>query len=68
MTSGAVRWQSEDEPDPEIVVEDWRCEKCGGGRWLGWRAGPAHEGHPRRAQCVPCGHVQDLPKVGQVSD
>jgi len=39
----------------------WRCEQCGSDRWLGWRAGPAHERHPRRAQCVPCGHVQDLP-------
>lgn len=40
----------------------WRCETCGSHRWVGWRAGPAHEGYPRRAQCVPCGHVQDLPK------
>jgi hypothetical protein len=49
--------------EPEVIVEQWRCKRCGDERWLGWRAGPAHEGFQRYAQCVPCGHVQDLPKV-----
>lgn len=40
---------------------DWRCARCSSPRWVGWRNGPEHEGWPRRAQCVPCGHVQDLP-------
>lgn len=39
----------------------WRCRGCGYGKWVGWRAGPAHEGWDRRAQCVRCGRVQDLP-------
>ena len=43
---------------------DWRCERCGSNRPVGWRAGPAHEGFPLAAQCVPCGHVQDLPEAG----
>jgi hypothetical protein len=60
-----IRRRLRTEPVPEVVVEDWRCEKCEDPRWLGWRAGPAHEGFQRKAQCVPCGHVQDLPKVGQ---
>jgi hypothetical protein len=51
--------------EPEIVVDDWRCGKCGSDRWVGWRAGPAHEGYPRKAQCVPCGRVQELPKEGR---
>jgi rubredoxin len=40
----------------------WRCKVCGSDQWIGWRAGPAHEGFPRKAQCVPCGHVQALPE------
>lgn len=40
----------------------WQCERCGSDRWVGWRAGPEHEGFQRFAQCVPCGHVQDLPQ------
>lgn len=41
----------------------WKCERCGSDCWVygGWLDGPEHEGWPRRAQCVPCGHVQDLP-------
>ncbi|MEU4386790.1 hypothetical protein [Promicromonospora sp. NPDC023805] len=39
----------------------WRCSRCGSDRWVGWRAGPAQDGFPRRAQCVPCGNVQGLP-------
>lgn len=39
----------------------WRCGHCGNSSWVGWRAGPAHEGFDRYAQCVRCGHVQDLP-------
>ncbi len=39
----------------------WQCERCRSKRWVGWRNGPEHEGWPRYAQCVPCGHVQDLP-------
>lgn len=46
---------------PGWRLKTWACEKCGSDRWVGWRAGPAHEGFARRAQCVPCGHVQDLP-------
>lgn len=44
----------------------WRCARCGSDRWGGWRAGPEHEGYPRKAQCVPCGHVQDLPADSEV--
>jgi hypothetical protein len=40
----------------------WQCRNCGSQRWVGWRNGPAEEGWPRRAQCVPCGHVQALPE------
>jgi len=47
--------------DAAIDAMQWRCDVCGSHRWVGWRAGPAHEGFPRRAQCVPCGHVQGLP-------
>lgn len=39
----------------------WRCARCGSDRWAGWRAGRAVDGFPRKAQCVPCGHVQELP-------
>ncbi|MFB9926032.1 hypothetical protein ACFORO_12365 [Amycolatopsis halotolerans] len=45
---------------------EWHCARCGSDRWVGWRAGPEHEGYPRKAQCVPCGHVQDLPPVSVV--
>jgi hypothetical protein len=54
-------------PDPEVWLDDspsWRCDRCGSARWVGWRNGPAHHGFTRYAQCVPCGHVQDLP-VGE---
>jgi hypothetical protein len=50
-------------PQPE--GGEWTCERCGSHRWLGWRAGPAHEGFPRFAQCTPCGKVQALP-AGEV--
>jgi hypothetical protein len=40
---------------------EWCCIQCGTTRWVGWRAGPAHEGFQRFAQCVLCGKVQDLP-------
>ena len=42
-------------------TSEWACERCGSPRWAGWRNGPEHEGWPRKAQCVPCGHVQELP-------
>jgi hypothetical protein len=38
--------------------EPWVCEHCGSIRWVGWAAGP---GWPRKAQCVPCGWIGDLP-------
>lgn len=41
----------------------FRCARCGADRWVGWRAGPEREGWPRKAQCVPCGHVQELPPL-----
>ena len=41
----------------------WRCERCGSDRWVGCRAGPEHEGWPRRAQCVPCGNIQETPRA-----
>lgn len=50
-----------DQPTEPEAPSVWTCERCGGHRWLGWRAGPAHEGYPRFAQCVPCAHVQTLP-------
>lgn len=40
----------------------WKCQRCRSGEWVGWRAGPAHEGFTRYAQCVRCGQVQDLPE------
>lgn len=46
-----------------IAEDAWRCIRCGSPRWVGWRAGPEHEGFRRFAQCVPCGHVQDLPTI-----
>lgn len=45
----------------EEPAATWRCARCDSDRWVGWRAGPEHEGYPRKAQCVPCGTVQDLP-------
>lgn len=46
-----------------MTGHEWTCERCRShDRWIGWRNGPAHEGWPRKAQCVPCGHVQPLPK------
>ena len=36
----------------------WTCSHCGSTRWVGWAAGP---GWPRKAQCVPCGMLGDLP-------
>ncbi len=45
------------------AVETWTCSRCGSGRWVGWRGGPG-PGFPRRAQCIPCGHVQELPDCG----
>lgn len=48
--------------EPEQV---WCCIRCGSRRWVGWRAGPEHEGYPLRAQCVPCGHVQTPPEGGR---
>ncbi|MFJ1765034.1 hypothetical protein ACIOD2_32235 [Amycolatopsis sp. NPDC088138] len=56
-TGYAAAQRSSPLPDSET---EWRCVRCGADRWVGWRAGPEHEGFPRRAQCVPCGHVQDL--------
>lgn len=47
-------------PDPTDAT--WRCRRCGSHRWVGWRAGPAQDGYPRQAQCVPCGHIQPPPK------
>ena len=47
---------------------EWACDQCGSDRWVGWREGPEGAGYPRRAQCVPCGHVQDLPQADQVFD
>jgi hypothetical protein len=46
--------------------ETWSCTRCSSDRWVGWRAGPEHEGWPRKAQCVPCGHVQALPAMEEV--
>lgn len=48
-------------PRQEAGELRWHCSACGADRWVGWRAGPEHEGYPRKAQCVPCGHVQELP-------
>ena len=66
---GAVVEHREDEEaraysmDAADNGEKWTCTRCGAARWVGWRAGPAHEGYPRWAQCVRCGFVQDLPTV-----
>jgi hypothetical protein len=46
---------------PNETDAPWKCERCGSDRWNGWRAGPAHEGYRRLAQCVPCGQIQPLP-------
>lgn len=37
----------------------FKCEHCRGAAWVGWAASP---GGDRKAQCVPCGHVQELPE------
>lgn len=47
----------------EPAPEPWRCVRCGSTRWVGWRRGPEHEGWPRRAQCVPCGRIQEAPRT-----
>ncbi len=47
---------------------EWQCDRCGSDRWVGHRYGLERDGHQRNAQCVPCGHVQDLPEVDQVFD
>jgi hypothetical protein len=59
----AARAGWDDDPAARVVTVEsgWHCKRCGGSRWAGWRAGPAHDGFQRYAQCVPCGLVQDLP-------
>lgn len=51
--------------DPHKAGPRGVCVGCGSPRWVGWRAGPAHEGFPLGRQCVPCGAVRD---VGAVPD
>lgn len=46
---------------PTAEPTEWCCTRCGTTRWVGWRAGPAHDGFQRFAQCVLCGKVQDPP-------
>lgn len=65
----SVEWQHDVVADRVLAAgyrrvaedPDWSCDRCGSAQWVGWRAGPAHEGFQRFAQCVPCGRVQDLP-------
>jgi hypothetical protein len=54
-------------PDPvdPASMAGWRCGRCGSSRWVGWRAGPEHEGWPLQAQCVPCGRVQAMTERGR---
>ncbi len=46
--------------------DGWRCNRCGSSSWVGWRASLAPA--PRKAQCVPCGHVQELPTGNDLID
>lgn len=50
------------ETSEDAEAGPWSCARCGSDRWNGWRAGPERDGYPRKAQCVPCGHVQELPQ------